>query len=387
MAKGVVPMDVLLRIAVASPDVNVSAFCREHGINRDTFYVWRKRYLEEGVAGLEARSRAPKSSPQRIDPAIEGEIIRLRKQLDEDGDYHGAVTIHWHLGRQGWRSVPSMTTVWRVLGRHGFIEPQPHKRPKASFRRFEASAPNELWQTDFTEWMIRTGLVKIFSFLDDHSRVALRLRAVLQATTEAAWTAFCEAAWAWGTPLGQLSDNGLCFSGKLRGFEVHFETQLRAIGVMPMTSRPFHPQTCGKVERFQQTLKKWLARQPLAGDLDEIQAQLDTFADHYNHHRPHQGIGRRTPVERWMATPPAINLGTSLPGPARQREVLVSRTGEAPVRPWRINVGTRWAGHTAQVSTDDTHFAVFIGGQLIAAGAIDPTRSYQGLKGRSLTVG
>src|SRR5438445_6041854 len=184
MAKGVVPMDVLLRIAVASSDVNVSAFCREHKINRDTFYFWRKRYLDEGLAGLEARSRAPKSSPQRIDPAFEAEIIRLRKQLDEDGLDCGAVTIHWHLSRQGWRSVPSMATVWRVLGRHGFIEPQPHKRPKASFRRFEASAPNELWQTDFTEWTIKTGLVKIFSFLDDHSRVALRLKAVLAAATD-----------------------------------------------------------------------------------------------------------------------------------------------------------------------------------------------------------
>jgi transposase InsO family protein len=387
MAKGTVPMDVLLRIAVASPDVNVSAFCREHGINRDTFYVWRKRYQEEGVAGLEARSRAPKTSPGRIDPAVEDEIIRLRKQLAEDGHDHGAVTIQWHLGRQGWRSVPSVSTVWRVLGRHGFIEPQPQKRPKASFRRFEASAPNELWQTDFILWVIATGVVKIFTFLDDHSRVALRIKAVLEATTEAAWATFCEAAWAWGLPFGQLSDNGLCFSGKVRGFEVLFETQLRAVGVEPKTSRPFHPQTCGKVERFQQTLKNWLVRQPLAADLAELQAQLDAFADYYNNERPHQGIGRCTPVERWMATPPAINLGTSLPGPARQREVLISRTGEAQVRPWRINLGTSWAGHTAQVSTDDSHFVVFIAGQLIAAGAIDPSRSYQGLRGRLLTPG
>lgn len=375
-------MDVRLRIAVASPDVNVSALCRELGINRDTFYVWRRRYQAEGLEGLEPRSRAPKRSPQRIGAAVQDEIVRLRKQLGDDGLDHGATTIQWHLGRQKVIPVPSVATIWRVLGRAGFIEPEPRKRPKASWRRFEAAAPNELWQTDFIEWVIARGVVKIVSFLDDHSRVALRIKAVPEATTEAAWNAFSEAAAHWGVPLGQLSDNGLCFSGKLRGFEVHFETELRAIGVVPKTSRPFHPQTCGKVERFQQTLKKWLRRQPLAADLVELQAQLDTFADHYNHQRPHQGIGRITPAQRWAATPPAINLGIALPSPARHVDAVVLASGLVEVRPWRISIGRRWAGRRAHVDVDDRHFAVFIDHHLVAAGVLDHRRSYQPLRGR-----
>jgi hypothetical protein len=257
------------------------------------------------------------------------------------------------------------------------VVPQPRKRPHSSFRRFEATAPNELWQTDSIDWVIATGVVKILSFLDDHSRVALRSKALPEATSEATWDTFCEATEAWGVPVGQLSDNGLNFSGKLRGFEVHFERQLRAIGVQAKTSRPFHPQTCGKVERFQQTLKKWLRRQPLAADLAELQAQLDAFVDYYNHQRPHRGIGRLTPAERWAATPPAINLGIALPSPAHTSTVGVSRTGVVALGRYRIHIGAQWAGRTARIHHDDTHAAVYIHHQLVRALQLDPSRDYQ----------
>jgi len=315
MAKGVVAMDVRLRAAVAAPGVNVSALCRELGISRETFYAWRRRYRAEGLAGLEPRSRAPKTSPHRIDSAVEDHIVRLRKQLGDEGLDHGPTTIQWHLGRTRMRPVPSTATIWRVLVRAGFVDPEPRKRPKASWRRFEADAPNELWQADFIEWTTAGGVVKIISFLDDHSRVALRVKAVPEATTEAAWAAFSDATAAWGVPLGQLTDNGLCFSGKLRGFEVQFESRLRAVGVVPKTSRPFHPQTCGKVERFQQTLKKWLRRRRLARDLAELQHQLDAFVDNYNHRRPHQGIGRVTPPNGGRPPRPPSISASRCPAP------------------------------------------------------------------------
>jgi transposase InsO family protein len=377
MPRKVVPMDVRLRIALAPDDVNVSAFCREHGVSRQTFYELRRRFAREGLDGLTARSRAPKTSPRRIGPAVEDAIVTLRKELSELGTDAGAATIQWHLGRQGLRAVPSVATVWRVLVRRGFVAPEPHKRPKSSWRRFEASAPNELWQADVTDWVIATGLVKVISYLDDHSRVALRVKAVTSATSEATWDVFCEATATWGVPLGQLTDNGLNFSGKLRGFEVHFEQQLRAIGVVPKTSRPFHPQTCGKVERFQQTLKKWLRHRPLAPDLDALQAQLDAFVAYYNHHRPHRGIGRITPAERWAATPPAINLGIAIPGPARTITTVVADNGLVSAGHYQIGLGTPWRGRTAIVRHDDTHAAIFIDNQLVRALTLDPTRRYQ----------
>ncbi|MCA1843042.1 MAG: IS481 family transposase [Actinobacteria bacterium] len=385
-------MDVRLRIAVTTPSTNVAAFCREYGISRESFYYWRRRYNEHGLDGLRVRSRAPKMSPHRYDAVVEDEVVALRKELEGEGLDHGPATIRWHLQKR-WRNqrrrrVPSVATIGRMLQRRGFVVPEPRKRPKSSFLRFVASRPNELWQADFIEWTLATDdVVRVFSFLDDHSRVALRVKAVAHATTEQAWDAFNDACELWGVPLGQLSDNGLCFSGKLRGIEVFFEKELRAIGVVAKTSRPFHPQTCGKVERFQQTLKKWLRKQPVAADLDELQAQIDAFVATYNYERPHTAIGRVPPAICWAATPPAINLGVALPGPGRRSDTVVLNSGLVePDHYWRINIGTRWRGRRARVHYDDVHFAVFIDHQLVAAGALDPTRRYQPLRGRKPVV-
>jgi transposase InsO family protein len=379
MAREVVAMDVRLRAAVADDAVSVAGLCRELRISRQTFYKWRARYRAEGLAGLEARSRAPRSSPQRVSAATEERIIELRKHLDELGVDAGPGTIQWHLGRAGHRPVPSEATIWRVLVRRGFVVPEPRKRPNTSWQRFVADRPNELWQTDFIEWVVadHSRVVHVLSFLDDHSRVALRCRAVPVATTDAAWETFSQAAACWGLPLGQLSDNGLCFSGKLRGVQVAFETHLRAAGVKPITSRPYHPQTCGKVERFQQTLKKWLRRQPLAADLDELQDQLDRFVDYYNHRRPHRSIGRRVPADAWAATPAAINLGTTLPGPTRTTTTTVDKRGLAEAHRFQIHVGVQHAGQPATVYLDDTHAVVFTNGTFTRVLQLDHSRRYQ----------
>jgi transposase InsO family protein len=382
MARKVVPVDVRLAAAVASEAINVAAFCREHGVSRDTFYRWRDRYKEEGLAGLEPRSSAPKTSPGRTPPAVEDVVVALRKELGEAGLDAGASTIQWHMGRRGMPSVPSVATIWRILVRRGFVTPEPRKRPTSSWRRFEAAAPNVLWQADATKWVIAIGQVEILSFLDDHSRLITASRAVMTATTDNTWETFCNAVTTWGLPSGHLSDNGLNFSGRLRGCEVAFETNLRAAGVRPITSRPFHPQTCGKIERFHQTLKKWLRKQPLARDLAELQAQLEVFIAIYNLERPHRGIGRATPFERWSATPKAINLGTALPGPGHDSTAHVDDRGCVRVRPWVIHIGIDHQGRTARVILDDTHAAVFIDGTLVRHLRLDHTRPYQpsGLK-------
>jgi transposase InsO family protein len=305
MARKVTSMRVISAvIAVAEGgSVNVAEVCRDAGVSRKTFYKWLARYRAGGLEGVEERSRRPRSSPQQTPMAMEERVVRLRKELADGGLDHGATTIQWHLGRQNLRGVPSVATVHRILVRRGLVAAQPHKRPKGSWRRFEAPAPNEWWQIDSTEWVTASGVARIFNIIDDHSRVCVGSRVVLEATTVEAWTSFVQAAEQWGLPAGTLSDNGLCFSGKLRGCEVLFESNLREAGVRPITGRPFHPQTTGKVERFQQTEKNWLRQQPPAADIVELQIQLDRFRHIYNYERPHQGIGRVTPFTRWSATP------------------------------------------------------------------------------------
>ncbi len=246
MARRVVPVDVRLAAAVTGGEINVAAFCREQGVSRDTFYRWRKRYRDEGLVGLEPRSSAPKTSPARTSTEVEEAVVALRKELDDAGLDAGALTIHWHLGRRGVRAVPSVATIWRILVRRGFVTPQPAKRPTSSWRRFEAAAPNQLWQADATKWVIAIGQVEVLTFLDDHSRLVTASRAVTTATTENTWETFCAAAAAWGLPSGQLSDNGLNFSGRLRGVEVGFEVNLRATGARPISRGRFTPRPAAR---------------------------------------------------------------------------------------------------------------------------------------------
>jgi transposase InsO family protein len=368
---------------VAGEPINVTKVCRETGTSRKTFYKWVDRYRREGLAGLQERSSRPHRVPQRTDAEVEELVIALRAELASAGLDHGATTLQWHLGRhavmQG-RRVPSVATVHRILVRHGLVTAQPAKRPRTSWKRFEAPTANEWWQIDATDWVIATGLVKIFNIVDDHSRVAIRSRAVTEASTRQAWTTFCQGAQRWGLPAGLLSDNGLCFSGKLRGTEVLFEANLRDAGVRPITGRPFHPQTTGKVERFQQTLKKWLRRQRLARSLAELQAQLDEFCRVYNHERPHQGIGRITPFTRWE-TSVKSGAGEPLEHPEFPRPIVrtvkVSNEGHVRMDKFSVQIGAPYVGADATVIVDGTYASIYVADHLVRHLKIDRSRRYQ----------
>lgn len=375
-------MDVRLLAAVSGEldGLNIAKLCREHGISRKTFYKWRARYQAEGVAGLEPRSRRPHHSPTRIADGVEDEIIEARKWLLGYGLDAGAASISWKLRGQV-SPIPSEATIWRVLTRRGFVIPAPRKRPRRSWRRFEASAPNERWQIDSTHWALRWGRgVEIVDIIDDHSRLAVASKACAVTTSEEAWAAFGSGVAEWGLPSQCLSDNGLAFSGRLRGIEVYFEAQLRAAGIRPLTSRPFHPQTCGKVERFHQTLKRWLAARPAAATLDQLQIQLDEFRSFYNNERPHRAIGRVTPYSRWAALPPATP-GAPLP-PAmllrrKRTTVTVNVHGAARTGRWLIGLGAEYAGQRVEIVFDGLHADVFAGNELIRHLTLDPTRVYQ----------
>lgn len=367
----------------AGEPVNVSQVCAAAGVSRKTFYKWAARYRDEGLAGLEERPRVPRTTPHRTPAEIEELVLAIHAELGPGLD-RGAMTVQSHLAQHRQmrrRKVPAVATVHRILARHGAIEPQPKKRPKASWRRFEAPAPNEWWQIDAMDWMTATGPVSVFNIIDDHSRVAVRSRAVTEATAVEAWTTFCQGAQTWGLPAGVLSDNGLCFSGKLRQIEVSFEANLRDAGIRPITGRPFHPQTTGKVERFQQTLKKWLRHQPLAASLDELQAQLDQFGHVYNHERPHQGIGRITPASRWHASP-VSTPGEPLEHPVYPRPIIRAAKADEAGRVRlagniTIGIGVDYAGADTTVIIDDHHANVYVNDHLVRHLTIDHSRVYQ----------
>jgi transposase InsO family protein len=286
---------------------SVAELAAAHGVHRSWLYKLIGRYRAEGLAGLEARSRRPKRSPTAVASEIDDEIVRLRKQLSEEGFDAGPATIHWHLARHH-DQVPSTSTIWRILKRRGFITAQPRKRPQASLIRFAAELPNQCWQSDVTHWHLADGTnIEIINIIDDHSRYCIASIAFTVVKATDVVTVFTAARQRHGTPTAVLTDNGAVYTARYRNGSTAFETELAALGVTHKHSAPYHPQTCGKVERFHQTLKKFLTAQPAAETLRALQSNIDHFATHYNHHRPHRAIDRRTPhdayTSRLKATP------------------------------------------------------------------------------------
>lgn len=369
-------METKLRAVLAGSvdGVRVSALCAELGISRQTFYKYKRRWDAEGPGGLVERSRRPATSPGLIDAELEEEIIRLRKALPVD---NGAQTIAYHLGRTGWE-VPSVRTIHRALVRRGMVVPQPQKRPRSSWRRFEWPRANDAWQIDATRWVLRSGReIWIMDVLDDHSRLVVAATVCGGPTGDAAWSALCHGAEHHGVPAHVMSDNGTCFTGRLlSGGEAAFERDLRALGVRHIRSTPGHPQTCGKLERWHQTLKKWLRSQPLARTGAELQRQLDDFVDYYNHHRPHRALHGDTPAERWTATDRAVP-GDPIPATPHATLHRVQRNNLISWGQHRIAVGPGLVGQQLLVIARDDDLAVFGPTGLIRRLTLDRSRNYQ----------
>jgi transposase InsO family protein len=370
---------LLAIMAAHLPGVSVSSMCVELGISRKTFYEWRKRHDKEGPAGLEPRSRRPLSSPGQVAPAVEQYVVRLREQLPLD---NGAQAIFFQMQRDGFQPLPHVRTIHRVLVRNGLVEPQPQKRPRSSWRRFEYEAPNACWQIDATHWELRSGrTVWIMDLLDDHSRYMPAADAVTGATVAAAWTTFCHAAGEIGPPAKVLSDNGLCFTGGPNADGAGtFTTNLAALGIVKANSRPYHPQTCGKLERAHQTLKKWLRRRSPARSLPHLQEQLDAFRTYYNHHRPHRALGGATPAERFHAGRPARPADAPIDLPRLPTLSLatrrVSRTGRLFTNSAEVTLGVAWAGHELTVVTYATRVVILNGTKLVRVLTLEPGRSH-----------
>ena len=368
MARLVVPMSVRRLIVEMDPaTVNVTEFCAMHGISTRSFWRWRQRYLSEGAAGLEERSRAPKRVANKTPAVIEDAIVTKRKELTDAGLDAGPASIHWHL--EGLVGLPSESTIWRILTARGFIVAEPAKAPKRSGRRFEAERANECWALDDTTWTLAGGQeVKVLNVIDDHSRLLVASVAMSSCTGSAALAAIADAASVLGWPARFLSDNASAFRHVLAD-------ALAPLGIDSSHTRPYHPQTNGKVERFHQTLKRRLAAQPAAGDLAELQDHLDAFRHLYNHHRPHRALHRAHPADIWTAAPKAGPAPHPLGTPSR---ISTSRVHGGYVwagRKARITIGAAHNGNEALIITTGTNCHIFINGRLVRALTLNPNKT------------
>ena len=377
MGRRAVGVDLKLALAVSGPlpRGSVSRVCRELGISRDTFYEARRRFDADGVEGLLPRSRRPLRSPNQTPAEVEEAIVRARKELDDEGWDSGARSIVYRLQRDGIRP-PAVSTVHAVLRRRGLVADQPQKRPKAT-RRFEFPARNSCWQMDGTEWKLADGRkVVIIGVIDDHTRRSLRHYAAAGETGEAVWACFLNAVNDYGLPVRVLTDNGTSFNARRRGWEVDFTRNLTALGVTPISSGNYHPQTCGKRERLNATVKRWLSKQSRATSILELQAQLDQFDRLYDH-RPHQSLNGLTPAQRWQ-TAPLADPDQPPTIPTRISTVTVDARGSAAIgRRYQAQLGRRWTGAVVTVITQGAHTGIFHRNVLIRELVIDTTRRYQ----------
>ena len=320
-------------------------------------------------------------------------VVLLRRDLREKGLDAGADTIGWHLLHEHHLTV-SRATIHRILARAGMVEPAPKKRPKSSYRRFEATMPNECWQSDFTHYRLtrldgRPGPdVEIISWLDDHSRYALHVTGHRRITALIARDTLRQAGDKHGYPASTPTDNGMVYTVRLatgRGGRTALEKELYERGITQKNGHPNHPQTQGKVERFQQTLKRWLDSQlPRPSSLPELQTLLDQFVDTYNHRRPHRALPHQaTPATAYQARPKATPGDRTHDNHDRVRADRVSKAGNVTLRTagrlHHIGIGKTYAGTYVLLLIHDHHIRVIntATGEILRELILDPTRDYQ----------
>ena len=265
------------------------------------------------------------------------------------------------------------------------MTPQPHTRRKSSNVRFCADVPNECLQADVTHVEIAVGGVfEVLNLIDDYSRLCVCSRAFVSVKASDVVRTVHRSAETWGYPATMLTDNGLVFTAQRRyGLAGTFEQELFSLGIATKHSRPYHPQTCGKVERFHQTLKKFVAKQEGIHTKKQLQVALDHFATYYNSVRPHRALKRRTPADVWAErerarpTAPLVDIGNR-----RVRQDRVDKKGSVTLRYkgrlHHIGIGAAYRGWRIWLLVDGKDIEIVgLDGSPLRRLRLDPTKDYQ----------
>jgi putative transposase len=362
---------------------NVARWCRDNGVPLRTFYRHRERIRAEGE--WRERTRRPHHSPAMTPADLDAWICKLRVELgpDNGADYIRDALIALHARTNPpWR-VPSRSTINRVLARRDLLERNPAKRPRGSWRRFTFARPRDCYQIDATFYRLATGdLVAIFEVLDDCSRMLVACHAAAAETAQAAIAAIDRAFTAYGPAALVLCDNGTAFTSRFLHSNAgpsRFAQALHRWGTRLIHASPYHPQTCGKVERHHQTLKRWLAAQPhQPATLRELQRLLDTYRAYYNTRRPHSALHRATPHHVWTTAethggPSSLPVQTD----ATVHRCTVYDTGTISLGKHRMSVGRARYGQTLTAIRDGDHATIYTpDGHPLGHAYLDPTKHY-----------
>lgn len=356
---GVVEQRLQAVLEVINDGATVVDVARRNGVSRQTVHVWLRRYANDGLPGLVDGSAKPLSCPHQMPPEVEARIVELRRE--QPG--WGPRSIGHQLDREGVVPLPGRSSIYRCLVRHGLISPQARKRKRSDYVRWERSRSMELWQMDIVGGVkLADGSeAKIVSGIDDHSRFVISARVVVRATARPTCEALALAMRRYGCPSEILTDNGKVFTGRFGPGtgEVLFDRICRENGIKHILTKPRSPTTTGKVERWHKTLRVEFLTGKVFDDIADAQSQLDAWVEHYNHDRPHQGIGMVAPWERFrlantVAVEPVITKPVEDPEAAMPISATrkVGRTGTISFASARYKAGVWLAGETVHVVCD-----------------------------------
>lgn len=379
------PKNLLIVKSVTEQGLTHAEAATKYGATRQWVHTLVTRYQTEGPNGVTPRSKAPHSRPNSTPPAIRERIIELRQHLTRSGADAGPATIAWHLKREH-LPTPAISTIRRILRQATLITPAPNKRPRSSYIRFEADLPNECWQADITHWHLTDGTrAEILDFLDDHARYLLDITAARTFDGPTVANTLHHLIERYGPPMSTLTDNGLVFTTRLarnRGSKGGFEKVLDLHGIIQKNGRPGHPQTQGKIERFHQTLKRYLAAQPRPHSIEKLNHLLTQFQVWYNTQRPHRALGGRTPEEAYLALPKATPTGKTQ-SEWRSRVDRVDTHGAVTLRYAgklrHLGVGRAHKGTPVLMLVHDRDVTIsdLDTGEILGEYHIDPAKNYQ----------
>lgn len=280
---------------VVSEGTSISALCKRFGISRETGYYWLRRFQEEGEGGLVERSRAPHSSPLKVSRDIEEAVLAVRQEHPT----WGGRKIRHKLEEAGHATVPSPSTITTILKRHGQLRDP--VRGHHAYVRFEHEAPNQLWQMDFKgHFPTGEGRCHPLTLLDDHSRFALCLKACKNEDGPTVQESLTEVFRHYGLPERITMDNGSPWGCDTAPYHTALTLWLVRLGIGVSHSRPYHPQTQGKLERFHRTLKAELLAYESLKNLEHAQDRFDRWRYMYNFERPHEALGMAAPIARYQ---------------------------------------------------------------------------------------
>jgi transposase InsO family protein len=275
---------------------NIRQLCGRFSIGSATAYKWLHRFEAQGLPGLEELSRRPQHSPTRTAEELEQVVIDLRKKHPA----WGCRKLRHRLIALGHSVVPSPSTITAILRRHQLLDPKESAKHQA-FQRYERASPNELWQMDFKgEFKLPQGRCYPLTILDDHSRFAIALQACARNTRNITQTALIQVFRRYGLPDRITCDNGSPWGSRGRGYYTGLGVWLMRLGIGVSHSRPHHPQTQGKDERFHRTLEAEVLRYQRCDTLAQWQRQFDQWRVVYNTERPHEALSMAVPASRYQ---------------------------------------------------------------------------------------